>query len=79
MQQWRGSQFHRVRHEFDSPALPSGTKFGISGGVGVFAGKSALAMAVTAAVSEVTSVSAGFGLGTDSGEFAGRAGFQFAW
>ena len=63
----------------DSPALPSGTRFGISGGVGVFAGKSAIAMAVTAAVSEVTSVSAGFGLGTDSGEFAGRAGFQFAW
>ena len=63
----------------DSPALPAGTSFALSGGAGVYQGKGSFALALTAAVAETTSVSAGFGVGTDSGEFGGRAGFQIAW
>lgn len=63
----------------DSPALPSGTSFALSGGIGNYEGRTSLAMAVSAAVSETASVSAGIGVGATSGSVGTRAGFQVAW
>ena len=63
----------------ESPALPSGTNFALSGGVGYFESRSAGTMAMTARVSENASVSAGVGFGFDSGEVGARGGFQVAW
>ncbi|MDQ3077391.1 MAG: YadA-like family protein [Pseudomonadota bacterium] len=63
----------------DSPSVPSGARFAVSGGVGYFKGRSALATAVSAAVSEMALVSAGIGYGFKSKEVGARAGFQFAW
>lgn len=63
----------------DSPSVPSGARFAMSGGVGYFKGRSALATAVSAAVGEMALVSAGIGYGFKSKEVGARAGFQFAW
>ena len=63
----------------DSPSVPAGARFAVSGGVGYFKGRSALATAVSAAVGEMAVVSAGIGYGFKSKEVGARAGFQFAW
>ncbi|MCB2078008.1 MAG: YadA-like family protein [Novosphingobium sp.] len=63
----------------ESPAIPAGASFAMSGGVGHYKGRTSLAMAVSAAVSEMSSISAGLGVGANSGEVGARAGFQFAW
>jgi hypothetical protein len=63
----------------ESPALPAGTNFGLSGGVGYFADRAAGTMALSARVSDNASVSAGLGVGFDSGEVGARGGFQIAW
>ncbi len=63
----------------ESPAVPPGARFAVSGGIGHFQSKTAGAAAFTARVSDKASVSAGVGFGFDSGEVGARAGFQFAW
>ena len=63
----------------DSPNVPVGASFAISGGIGGYQGKHALAAAVSAAVSEMSTVSAGFGYGLNSGEVGYRGGFQVAF
>jgi hypothetical protein len=63
----------------DSPSVPAGATFAMSGGIGGYQGKHALATAISAAIGEMATVSAGFGYGLDSGEVGYRAGFQFAW
>jgi hypothetical protein len=63
----------------DSPSIPAGAHFAVSGGAGGYQGKHAFAAAVSAAVNDMTIVSAGVGYGLDSGEVGYRAGFQFAW
>lgn len=63
----------------ESPSLPAGTTFALSGGIGNYQGRTSLAMAVSAAVNEQVSVSAGVGVGAHSGEVGSRAGFQIAW
>jgi hypothetical protein len=63
----------------ETPAVPAGSSFALSGGVGGFQGKHSLATAVAAAVGEKASVSAGMGVGLDSGEIGYRAGFQIAF
>lgn len=63
----------------ESPALPAGTNFGLAGGVGYFADRAAGTMAFSARVSENASISAGLGVGFDSGEVGARVGFQVAW
>jgi hypothetical protein len=63
----------------DSPNIPSGATFAFSGGIGGYQGKHALATAISAAVSETTTVSAGFGYGLNSGKVGYRAGFQVAF
>lgn len=63
----------------ESPMLPAGTNFGLSGGVGYFEDQGAGTVAVSARVSENASVSAGVGVGFDSGEVGARGGFQIAW
>ena len=63
----------------ESPMLPAGTNFALSGGVGYFENQGAGTMAVTARVSNNASVSAGVGVGFDSGEVGARGGFQIAW
>ena len=63
----------------ESPAVPAGKSFALSGGVGGYQGKHALSTAISAAVGEDASVSAGLGYGLDTGEVGYRAGFQIAF
>lgn len=63
----------------ESPVIPAGASFALSGGVGHFKGRTSLAMAVSAAVGEMSSLSAGVGVGARSGNVGARAGFQVAW
>jgi trimeric autotransporter adhesin len=63
----------------ESPSLPAGTNFGLSGGIGYFEKSTAGTMAFAARVGENASVSAGVGIGFDSGEVGARGGFQVAW
>jgi hypothetical protein len=63
----------------DTPSIPAGSHFAVSGGVGYFKNQAALATAVAAAVSETASVSAGVTYGFNSSNVGARAGFQFAF
>jgi hypothetical protein len=63
----------------ESPAVPAGKSFALSGGVGGYEGKHALATAISAAIGETANVSAGVGYGFNTGEVGYRAGFQFAF
>ncbi len=63
----------------ETPAIPSGAHFALSGGIGGSQGKHSLATAVSVAIGETATVSAGAGYGLNSGEVGYRAGFQFAW
>jgi hypothetical protein len=63
----------------ETPAVPAGAHFAVSGGVGYFKGKGALATAISAAVGEMKSVSAGVSYGFGSKEVGARAGFEFAF
>ena len=51
----------------------------VSGGIGYFDNKTALATAVSVAVGEMSQVSAGVSYGIDSNKVGARAGFQLAW
>jgi uncharacterized protein YwbE len=63
----------------ESPAVPAGAHFALSGGIGGYQGKHALATAVSAAINEMTTVSAGIGYGLNSHEVGYRGGFQIAF
>jgi len=63
----------------DTPNIPAGAHFAVSGGVGYFNSKAALATAISAAVGEMSQVSAGVSYGFDSNKVGARAGFQFAF
>ena len=63
----------------ESPMLPAGTSLGHSGGVGYFGNQGAGTIAATVRAGENAAVSAGLGVGFDSGEVGARAGFQIAW
>ena len=63
----------------DTPAVPAGARFAMSGGIGYFNGQASFASAFSAAVGEMSSVSAGVGYGIRSNEVGARAGFQIAW
>ena len=63
----------------ESPMLPAGTNFGLSGGVGYYDDQTAGTLAVSARVGTNMSVGAGLGVGFDSGEVGARGGFQIAW
>ena len=63
----------------ETPSLPAGTRFGISGGVGYFQNNAAGTIAASARVGDNASISAGVGVGFDSGEVGARGGFQVAW
>jgi hypothetical protein len=63
----------------DSPSIPAGATFALSGGVGYFKNRAAFAAAISAAVGEMSSVSAGIGYGLNSNDIGARGGFQIAW
>lgn len=63
----------------DTPTPPPGTRFALAGGVGYFRNQTAVTTAFAARVSQHMSLSAGVGVGFDSGEVGARAGFQVAW
>ena len=63
----------------ESPALPAGANFGMSGGVGYFNHRTAGTIAFTARVGTSSSFSGGVGFGFNSGEVGARAGFQHTW
>ncbi|MEP6394038.1 MAG: YadA-like family protein, partial [Alteripontixanthobacter sp.] len=63
----------------ESPMLPAGTNFGLSGGVGYFEDQGAGTIALSARIGENAAFSAGVGVGFDSGEIGARGGFQVAW
>ncbi len=63
----------------DSPTVPSGARMALSGGIGYFKNRAALASAISVAIGDMSSVSAGLGYGFRSKEVGARAGFQIAW
>jgi len=63
----------------ESPAIPAGANHAFSAGVGYFQSKTAFSAAFSSRVGNNGSISAGIGVGVDSGEFGARAGFQRAW
>ena len=63
----------------ESPSLPAGTSFAVSGGIGYFQNRTAGTAALSARVGTNASVSAGIGVGFDSGAVGARGGFQIAW
>jgi len=63
----------------ESPNVPAGSSFALSGGVGGFQGKHALATAISAAVGSTAVVSGGVGVSLNTGEIGYRAGFQVAF
>jgi hypothetical protein len=63
----------------ESPAVPSGKSFAISGGVGNFKGQTSLSMALSVAVGEAATVSAGVGYSVNQKDVGTRAGFQIAF
>ena len=63
----------------ESPMLPAGTTFGLSGGIGYFEDQGAGTLALSARIGENAAFSAGIGVGFDSGEVGARGGFQVAW
>jgi len=63
----------------ETPHLPAGTNVGLSGGLGYYQERVAGTMALAARVGQNASVSAGVGIGFDSGEVGARGGFQVAW
>lgn len=63
----------------ETPSIPAGAHFAVSGGVGYFKKQAALATAISAAVGEMSMVSAGVSYGFDSKKVGARAGFQFAF
>lgn len=63
----------------ESPHLPAGTRFGLSGGVGYYGDRMAGTAAFAARVGKAGAVSAGAGFGFNSGKVGLRAGFQHAW
>ena len=63
----------------DSPNIPAGSSFALSGGIGYFKNRTALATAISVAVSETSAFSAGLGYGFKSKEIGARAGVQLAW
>jgi hypothetical protein len=63
----------------DTPAIPSGASFAVSGGIGYYENRTAATAAFSARVGEMSQVSAGVGFGFNSGEVGARAGFQHAW
>lgn len=63
----------------ESPALPPGANFALSGGFGYFNDRSAVTTAITTRISPNASFSAGIGVGLNSGKVGARGGFQIAW
>ena len=63
----------------DTPVLPAGANMAVSGGFGYFRNRVGGTAAFAARVGNMTSVSAGVGVGFDSGTVGGRVGFQHAW
>jgi hypothetical protein len=63
----------------DTPSIPAGAHYAVSGGVGYFKSRAALATAISTAVGEMSQVSAGVSYGFTSNDVGARAGFQFAF
>jgi hypothetical protein len=63
----------------ESPMLPAGTSFGLSGRVGYYDEHAAGTVATSARIGNNAAFSAGVGIGFDSGEVGARGGFQVAW
>jgi trimeric autotransporter adhesin len=63
----------------ETPSLPAGTNFGVGGGVGYYNHRTAGSVSVAARVGTNASLSAGVGVGFNTGEVGARGGFQFAW
>jgi len=63
----------------NSPKVPVGSRFALSGGIGGFDGKHGLATAISAAVGQTGTISAGLGYSMNSRKVGYRAGFQFAF
>ena len=63
----------------ETPSLPPGTKFGLAGGFGYYNHRTAGTASVAARIGTNASISAGIGVGLNSGEVGARGGFQFAW
>ena len=63
----------------ESPSLQPGQRMALSGGIGYYENQGAATMALSARVSDNAYLSAGVGIGFNSGSVGARGGFQIAW
>ncbi|WP_207793855.1 hypothetical protein, partial [Polymorphobacter multimanifer] len=63
----------------ESPSLPTGANIAIPGGVGCYQTRTAATAAVSFRTGDMSSLSAGVGVGLNTGEVGARGGFQVAW
>jgi hypothetical protein len=63
----------------ETPNLPTGTNMGVAGGLGYYQNRLAGTASFAARIGTNAALSAGVGIGFDSGEIGARAGFSTAW
>lgn len=63
----------------ETPHLPAGATFAVASGVGYFRERAAMTASFAARVGPMNALSAGVGVGFNSGDVGARAGFQHAW
>jgi hypothetical protein len=63
----------------ETPMLPEGKTFALSGGIGYYNDRTAGTAAFAARIGDSTALTGGVGIGFRSGEVGARAGVQHAW
>jgi len=63
----------------DTPYLPNGATFAVSGGFGYYNDRTAGSASFAARIGENAALTGGLGIGFNSREIGARGGFQLAW
>ncbi|MBP6495788.1 MAG: YadA-like family protein [Psychrobacter sp.] len=63
----------------ETPVIPSGKRYAMTIGTGYYNGGSALSTSFASRLSDSMSISAGAGIGLDTGKVGARGGVTFAW
>ncbi len=63
----------------ETPVIPSGKRYAMTIGTGYYNGGSALSTSFASRLSDTMSISAGAGVGLDTGKVGARGGVTFAW
>ncbi|WP_143505716.1 YadA-like family protein [Psychrobacter sp. Cmf 22.2] len=64
---------------FETPVIPSDKRYAMTIGTGYYSGGSALSTSFAGRLNDSTTISAGAGVGLDTGKVGARGGVTFAW